>query len=76
MRDTLALITDFISGWLRSSTAPAAVLHRSIAAASAHIAAGGALAVTVKPADVMARLRLIAAAPVLIESGLEIHSQP
>ena len=32
--------------------------------------------VTVSPADVMARLRMMAAAPVLIESGLEINSQP
>jgi phage shock protein A len=32
--------------------------------------------VTVNPADVMARLRMMAAAPVLIESGLEISSQP
>jgi phage shock protein A len=46
MRETLTLITDFISGWLRSSAAPAENLDRSIAAAaSAHIAARRALAV-------------------------------
>ena len=32
--------------------------------------------VTVSAADVMARLRMMAAAPVLIESGLEIDAQP
>ena len=48
MRETLSLITDFISGWLRSSAAPAENLDRSIAAAvSAHIAARRALAVAV-----------------------------
>jgi phage shock protein A len=48
MRQTLTLITDFISGWLRSSAAPAENLDRSIAAAaSAHIAARRALAVAV-----------------------------
>ena len=48
MRDTLTLITNFISGWLRSSAAPAENLDRSIAAAvSAHIAARRALAVAV-----------------------------
>ena len=48
MRDTLSLITDFISGWLRSSAAPTENLDRSIAAAaSAHIAARRALAVAV-----------------------------
>jgi phage shock protein A len=48
MRETLSLITNFISGWLRSSAAPAANLDRSIAAAaSSHIAARRALAVAV-----------------------------
>jgi hypothetical protein len=48
MRETLTLITNFISGWLRSSAAPAENLDRSIAAAaSAHIAARRALAVAV-----------------------------
>ncbi len=37
---------------------------------------GFGLPVTVRPADVMARLRMMATAPVLIESGLEINSQP
>jgi hypothetical protein len=46
MRETLTLITNLISGWLRSSAQPAANLDRSIAAAaSAHIAARRALAV-------------------------------
>ena len=48
MREILTLITDLISGSLRSSAAPAANLDRSIAAiASAHIAARRALAVAV-----------------------------
>ena len=48
MRETLTVITDFISELLRPSSAPAASLDRSIAAAaSTHIAARRALAVAV-----------------------------